>query len=337
MKIRGIQAQVAMPLTTIAAAFLLFFSPLAVEAQQPGKVYRVGILTNNASDPAEARLWHAFRSGLRERGWIEGENVRLEFRGAEGNSARLPELAADLVRLKVDLIVARSSLFVQPAKEATSSIPIVFVVHADPVRTGHVTSLARPGGNITGLANLMTDLAPKGLELLSSAVPVAKRIAVLWSPDTPSHTPGLKAVEQAGRTLQVQVQPVGARTAAELEGAFAAIASARVQAVQVLGSPMFFAERRRMAELAIKHRLPMMSDLREIVEAGGLMNYGPDFADLYRRGAIYVDKILKGAKPADLPVEQATRFELTINLKTARALGLTIPQSVLARADQIIE
>jgi putative ABC transport system substrate-binding protein len=333
----GGHRELAMRLATIVVAFVLLSAPLAVGAQQPGKVYRVGVLTNKASDPAEARLWQAFRSGLRERGWIEGENILIEFRGAEGNSTRLLELAADLVRLKVDLIVARSSLFVQPAKEATSSIPIVFVVHADPVRTGHVTSLARPGGNITGLANLMTDLAPKGLELLSSAVPVAKRIAVLWSPDTPSHTPALKAVEEAGRTLRVQLQPVGARTAAELEGAFAAIASARVQAVQVLGSPMFFAERQRVAELAIKHRLPMMSDLREIAEAGGLINYGPDFADLYRRGAIYVDKILKGAKPADLPVEQATKFELVINLKTAKALGLTIPQSVLARADRIIE
>jgi putative ABC transport system substrate-binding protein len=326
-----------MRLATIVAAFVLLSAPLAVEAQQAGKMYRVGVLTNKASDPAEARLWQAFRSGLRERGWAEGENISIEFREADGNSARLPGLAADLVRLKVDLIVARSSLFVQPAKEATSSIPIVFVVHADPVGTGHVMSLARPGGNITGLANLMTDLAPKGLELLSSAVPVAKRIAILWNPGTPSHTPALKAVEEAGRTLRVQLQPVGARTAAELQDAFAAIASARVQAVQVLGSPMFFAERRRIAELAIKHRLPMMSDLREIVEAGGLMNYGPDFADLYRRGAIYVDKILKGAQPAALPVEQATKFELVINLKTSKLLGLTIPRSVVARADGIIE
>ena len=336
-KCGGVHRQMAMPLATIAAALVLFSAPLPVEPQQPGKVYRIGILTNKASDPAESRLWQAFRLGLRERGWIEGENILIEFRGAEGNSARLPELATDLVRLKVDLIVARSSMFVQPAKEATSSIPIVFVVHADPVRTGHVTSLARPGGNITGLANLMTELAPKTLELLSSAVPVAKRIAVLWSPDTPSHTPALKAVEEAGSTLRVQLQPVGARTAAELEGAFAAMARGRAQAVLVLGSPMFFTERRRIAELAVKHRLPTMSDLKEVAEAGGLMSYGADFADLYRRGAIHVDKILRGAKPADLPVEQATKFQLVINVRTAKALGLTIPRSVLARADQIIE
>ncbi len=327
----------AMPLATIATVFVLFSAPLGVEAQQPGKVYRVGILTNKASDPAEARLWQAFRSGLRERGWIEGQNILIEFRAAEGNTARLPELAADLVRLKVDLIVARASIFVQPAKEATSSIPIVFLTHADPVGTGHVASLARPGGNITGLAMLMTDLAPKGLELLISAVPMAKRIAVLWNPDTPSHTPALKAVEEAGRMLRVQLQPVGARTAAELEGAFAAMARARAQAVLVLGAALFLAERQRVAELAIKHRLPTMSMLTEVVAAGGLMSYSANFDDLYRRGAIYVDKILKGAKPADLPVEQATKFELVINLKTAKAIGLTIPQSVLARADQIIE
>jgi putative ABC transport system substrate-binding protein len=215
-------------------------APLAAEAQQPGKTYRVGILTNKAADPAEARLWQAFRSGLRERGWIEGENILIEFRGAEGNTARLPALAADLVRLKVDLIVARSSMFVQPAKEATSSIPIVFVVHADPVRTGHVMSLARPGGNITGLANLMTDLGPKELELLSSAIPVAKRMAVLWNPDTASHTPAVKAVKEAGRTLRVQLQAVGARTAAGLKGAFTAMLRARAQAVLVLGPDLLY-------------------------------------------------------------------------------------------------
>jgi putative tryptophan/tyrosine transport system substrate-binding protein len=310
-------------------------APLAAEAQQPGKVYRVGILTNKASDLAEARLWQAFRLGLRERGWIEGQNIVLEYRWTEGNIARLPELVADLVRIRVDLIVARSSTWVQPAKEATSSIPIVFLSHADPLGTGHVASLARPGSNITGLAVLMTDLAPKELELLSTAVPVAKRIAVLWTPDTPSHPPALKAVEGAGRSLRVQVEAVGARTAAELEGAFAAMARARAQAVLVLGNPLFLAERRRVAELAIKHRLPTMSNQKEVVEAGGLMSYGPDWDELYRHGAVYVDKILKGAKPADLPVEQATKFELVINLKTAKALGLTIPPSLLARADQV--
>jgi putative tryptophan/tyrosine transport system substrate-binding protein len=322
-------------ITMVGASMLAV--PLAVEAQRPGKLYRVGILTNKVSDPAEARLWQAFRSGLRERGWIEGQNILIEFRAAEGNTARLPELAADLVRLKVDLIVARSSTFVQAAKEATASIPIVFLIHADPVGTGHVTSLARPGGNVTGLTAMMTDLAPKELELLISAVPVAKRIAVLWNPDTPSHTPALKAVEEAGRTLRVQVQAVGARTAAELEGAFAAMARARAQAVLVLGNPLFLGERQRVAELAIKRRLPTVFNLKDNVDAGGLMSYSPNYDDLYQRGAIYVDKILKGSKPADLPVEQATKFELVINLKTAKALGLTIPQSLLQRADEVIQ
>jgi putative tryptophan/tyrosine transport system substrate-binding protein len=314
----------------------LFGAPLATAAPQAGKVYRVGILTNNASDPVEARLWQAFRLGLQELGWIEGGNMLIDFREAEGNFARLPDLAVDLVRLKVDLIVARSSQFVQPAKEATSSIPIVFVVHADPVGTGHVASLARPGGNITGLANLHTDLSTKELEILSSAVPEDTRIAVLWNPDTPSHTPALKAVEEAGRTLRVQLQPVGARSAAELEGAFAAMARVRAQAVLVLGSAVFTAERQRVAELAMTHQLPTMLQTKEAVEAGGLMSYGPNFEDLYRRGAIYVDKIFKGAKPADLPVEQPTKFALVINLKTAEALGLTIPLHLLFQADEVI-
>jgi putative tryptophan/tyrosine transport system substrate-binding protein len=196
---------------------VILVAPLAAKAQRAGKVSRVGILTNNASDLMEARLWQAFRLGLRELGWIEGGNLLIEFREAEGNFARLPDLAADLVRRKVDLIVARSSQFVQPAKEATTSIPIVFVVHADPVVTGHVASLARPGGNITGLAVQLTDLITKGLEILHAGVPEATRIAVLWNPDTPSHTPGLTALEEAAGTLQVQLQPVGARSGAELE------------------------------------------------------------------------------------------------------------------------
>jgi putative ABC transport system substrate-binding protein len=320
---------------TLAGGLLV--APFAAEAQQAGKVYRVGILTDKASDPVEARLWQAFRLGLRELGWIEGRNILIEFREAEGNFARLPELAADLVRLKVDLILAKSSIYVQPAKAATSSIPIVFVTHADPEGTGHVASLARPGGNITGLSVLQTDLGPKGLELLISAVPAAKRIAVLWSPDQPSHTPGLKALEEAGRTLRVQLQAVGVRTGAELAGAFSAMARARTQAILVLASALFFAERQRVAELAITHRLPTMLQARDNVEAGGLMSYSPNYDDLYRRAAVYVDKILKGAKPADLPIEQPTKFELVINLKTANALGLTIPQSLLQRADEIIQ
>jgi putative ABC transport system substrate-binding protein len=233
--------------------------------------------------------------------------------------------------------VTRGSPFVQAARKAASTIPIVFTQHADPERSGHVASLAKPGGNTTGLALQNTDLYVKGLELLISAVPGTKRVAVLWNPDAPSHPPGLKALEEAARSIGLQLQPVVARTGADFESAFAVMARARAQALHVLGTGPYVAERRRLAELAIKHRLPTFFVPREHVEAGGLMSYGPDVTDLVRRGAIYVDKILRGAKPSELPVEQASKFELVINLKTAKALGLTIPQSLIGRADQMIE
>ena len=309
----------------------------AAGAQPAGTVYRVGILGLKASDPSEARLWQVLRAELGGRGWIEGKNIQIEYRWAEGNPAQLPELAADLVRLRVDVIVTRGSIFVQAAKTATSSIPIVFTMHADPVQTGHVASLARPGANITGLTVVMTETNVKGLEMLISALPKAKRIAVLWSPDTPSHTPGLKALEEAARARQLQLQLVAARTGADLEAALSAMARAHAQAVLVLGAAAYIFERHRIAELGIRHRLPTFFNLRDHVEAGGLMSYGPEFSDLVRRGAIYVDRILRGAKPGDLPVEQATKFELVINLKTAKALGLTIPPSLLLRADQVIQ
>jgi putative ABC transport system substrate-binding protein len=321
----------------VSLALASLVAPLAVEGQQPGKVYRIGILGDNASDPSEARLWRAFRLGLQERGWKEGGDIVIEYRWVEGNPARLPGLAADLVRLRPDLIATRGSLFTRAVKEATSSIPIVFVAHADPVGTGHVASLARPGGNLTGLALLQTELGPKGLELLSAVVPVAKRIAVLWHPGTPSHTPGLKALEEPGRTLRVELQAVGARTEAELEGAFAAMARDGAHGVLVLATPFFFTARQRMAQLALTRRLPTMLQGRDYVEAGGLMSYYANYDDLWRRAATYVDRILKGAKPADLPVQQPTKFEFVINAKTAKALGLSIPSSVLARADEIIQ
>jgi putative ABC transport system substrate-binding protein len=304
---------------------------------QAGKVYRVGILGDKASDPSEARLWQAFRLRLQELGWIEGGNPSLEYRWVEGNADRLPDLAADLVRLKPDLITTRGSLFTQALKEATSSLPIVVVVHADPIGTGHVASLARPGGNITGLALLQTELGTKGLEVLSAVVPGAKRIAVLWHPGTPSHTPGLKAVEEAGRTLRVQLQPVGARSGADLEGAFVDMVREGAQGILVLATPFFFPERQRLAELALTYRLPMMLQAGDYAEAGGLMSYSANYDDLWRRGATYVDKILKGAKPADLPVEQPMTFDFIINLRTARALGLTIPPHVLLQATEVIQ
>jgi putative ABC transport system substrate-binding protein len=320
-------------LTSVAGAFA---GPLAAEAQA-GKVYRIGILGESASDSSEARLWQNFRLGLRDLGWIEGGNILIESRWNEGDSARLPELAADLVRLRVDVIVTRGSTYVQGARTATSSIPIVFTMHADPVGTGHVVSLARPGGNITGLALLQTEINRKEFAILISAVPIAKRIAVLWNPDAPSHTPGLKAVEESARTLRVQLQTVVARTGADLGSAFSAMAREHAHAVLVLSFGPYVAERRRIAELAIRYRLPTMFSQRDHVEAGGLMSYGPDYSDLVRRGAVYVDKILRGAKPGELPVEQPSKFELVINLKTAQALGLMIPPSLLQRADQVIE
>jgi putative ABC transport system substrate-binding protein len=311
--------------------------PLVAEAQQAGKVYRVGILGDKASDSNETHLWQTFRAALRERGWNEGVNLLIEYRGVEGNYARLPEVAADLVRLKPDLIATRGSFFTGALKAATSSIPIVFVGHADPVGTGHVASLARPGGNITGMAVLQTELGPKGLELLHSGVPAAARISVLWHPGTPSAVPGLKALEEPARLLRLQLQPIGAQTAGELEGVFSTMARGGTQAVLVFSTPPFITARQRIAELAIAHRLPTMCQGRLFVEAGGLMSYYPNHEDVWRRAAVYVDKILKGAKPADLPVEQPTKFELVINLKTAKALGLTIPPSLLQRADEVIQ
>jgi len=310
---------------------------LPAAAQPAAKVYRVGLLGENSADAGEARIWEAFRLELTSRGWIEGKNVLIESRWAESNPARLPELAAELVRLKVDVIVTRGSIYTQAAKTATSTIPIVFTMHADPVRTGHVTSLGRPGGNITGLTIQMTDLDIKGLEILTSAVPRAKRVAVLLNPDAPSHTPGLRTLEEAARPIDVQILPVVARTGEDLENAFSSMARAQAQAVLVLGYGPYMAARQRLAELSLKYRLPTFFTWRDHVEAGGLMSYAPDQRDLARRSAIYVDKILRGAKPNDLPVEQPTKFELVINLKTAKALGLTIPPSLLARADQVIE
>ena len=320
-----------------ALATGLLAAPLAAEGQPAGKVYRVGILGDKASDSNETHLWQTFRAALRERGLNEGVNLQIEYRWIEGSAARLPEVAAELVRLKPDLIATRGSFFTGALKAATSSIPIVFVAHADPVGTGHVVSLARPGGNITGMAVLQTELGPKGLELLHAVVPAAARIAVLWHPGTPSAVPGLKALEEPARRLAVQVQPVGARSAGELEGAFATMARGGTQAVLVFSTPPFITARQRIADLAIAHRLPTMCQGRLFVEAGGLMSYYPNHEDVWRHAAVYVDKILKGAKPGDLPVEQPTKFELVINLKTAKALGLSIPPSLLQRADQVIE
>ena len=316
------------PILAIILAVLL--SPHVIDAQQAGKVPRVGFLANVRSPATEA-----FQKGLRELGYVEGQNVIVEWRLVEGRFERLPELAADLVRLKVDVIVAPADPYVQVARKATTTIPIVFALVADPVGSGFVETLARPGGNITGLSNVSRELAGKRLELLKETVAGVSRIGVLENPATSALTwPGTEA---AARSLGIQLNVQEVREVGDLEGAFAAMKRNGVAAVIELPDAMFYAQRRRIADLALKHRLPVMSAFREFVEAGGLIAYGAHIGDLLRRSVTYVDKILKGAKPADLPVEQPTRFELVINLKTAKALGLTIPPSLLLRADEVIQ
>src|SRR6266849_6163022 len=314
------------------------FSPSAAGAQQAAKVARIGFLALNlAPNP---HLPEAFRQGLRDLGYVEGGNVEIEYRDAEGRPERLPALAAELVALKVDVILAGSTPQALAAKQATRTLPIVFASAPDPVASGLVTSLARPGGNVTGLSNIAPELVGKRLELLKQAVPGVSRVAVLWQPGgSGEHTEKdmLKEVEVAGRALGVRLQFVEARGPADFDRAFSDMTRAHASALTSLGGSMFFNERRRLVDLAAKNRLPAVYPQREFVDAGGLMAYGPNFADLFRRAATYIDKILKGTKPADLPVEQPTKFELVINLKTAKALGLTIPQSVLLRADQVIE
>ena len=320
-------------LATVTGGLLL--ATRRAQAQQAGKLHRVGFLWDNPTVWPHAL--DAFRQGLRDLGWVEGQNVVIEYRWTEGRFDRLPALADELVRLKVDLIVAPTSIYTGAAKRATSTIPIVFASHADPIATGHVASLARPGANATGLTILMSETMVKSVELLKAAVPGLTRLAVVWDPATPSHRPALKAVEDTGRALGLHVHSVAVRSAAEYDGAFASIVQERARAVLVLSTPLFMGGARRLAELALAHKLPSMFGPREHVEAGGLLSYSPDRADLYRRAAAYVDKILKGANPAELPVQQATKFELVVNRKTAKAIGLTIPPSVLARADQVIE
>jgi putative ABC transport system substrate-binding protein len=309
--------------------------PLAVGAQQPGKVYRVGFLWDSPAVFPDAI--EAFRQGLRDLGYVEGRNIVIEYRWAEGKPDRMRELAEELVRLKVDVIMAPSSIYTGAAKRATSTIPIIFMSHADLLGSGHVASLGRPGGNITGLSIMMTETNVKGLELFKQAVPELSRVAVIWDPATPSHRPGLKAVEVAGPSLGLRIQSVAVRSATEYESAFLAMVRERAEGVLVLSTPLFIAGAKRLAELALAHKLPSLFGPKHHVAAGGLMSSSPDRPDLYRRGAVFVDKILKGAKPAELPVEQPTKFELAVNLKTAKALGLTIPRSLLVRADEVIQ
>jgi putative tryptophan/tyrosine transport system substrate-binding protein len=317
----------------------LLAAPLAAEAQQAAKIARIGYLVTSLA--ARPHLQEAFRQGLRDLGYVEGRNVVIEYRDAEGKFERLPALAAELVALKVDVIVAADGTPpALAAKRATSTLPIVFAAVADPVTSGLVTSLARPGGNVTGLSLLTTELVGKCLEQLKQAVPGVTRVAVLWQPGVLGERTDkdmLKGADVAARALGVRLQFVEARGPADFDRAFSDMTKTRTGALTVLPSAMFFNERRRLVDLAAKNRLPAVYPGREFVDAGGLMAYGPNAADLFRRAATYVDRILKGAKPGDLPVEQPTKFELVINLKAAKALGLTIPPPLLGRADQVIE
>ena len=312
--------------------------PTGVRAQpQAGKVPRIGYLrVTSASD--RPPLLDAFRQALRELRWIEGQNVVIDYRFAEGRLDRLPDLAAELVRLKVDVIVSLGTQGVTAAKNATDTIPIVMIAVRDPVAIGLIASLARPGGNVTGVSGYAgLEIVAKQLELLKETVPEIRRVAVLSNPTNAYHQLAIKELNVAAGSLGVQLQLLEARGPNEFDGAFAAMAKERAGALLVLSDIMFNGHGTRLADLAASRRLPTANAVRESVEAGGLMSYGPSFLDSYRRSAAYVDKILKGDKPADLPVEQPTKFELVINLKTAKAIGVTVPPTLLARADEVIE
>jgi putative ABC transport system substrate-binding protein len=322
--------------TLVALACGLLAAPLAAEAQQTPKIPRIGYLGAFTSS-AGAPLLEAFRQGLRELGYVEGQNISVDYRWAEGRPDRFPALAAELIQLKVDVIVTYSNAAVAALQQATRTIPIVVAVMGDPVASGFVASFARPGGNITGFSPLTEELAGKWVELLKEVVPKVSRVAVLTVSQTPSHRTYWTEIQAAAKALRVTPQRIEVAGPDEIENAFASLVKGRPQGLIVLPHAVTNDRRTQIVRLAAKNRLPGMYPNSPFVEAGGLMSYGTSVSDLHRRAATYVDKILKGAKPADLPVQQPTRFELVINLKTAKALGLTIPQSVLIRADQVIQ
>ena len=312
----------------------MVFKPHSADAQQPASPRRIGVLLVAFS--LGGKEAQAFRQGLRDAGYVEGRDVMIEWRSADGDYARLPALAADLVQRKVDVIFADTTLATRAVMHATSTIPIVFALPADPVGSGLVASLARPGENVTGLSTVLTDLAAKQLQLLKQAIPRLTRVAVLSDPDQVWHAKAIKELKAVAASLSIQLSFVGARTPADFGPAFSAISKAHAKALYLPDSPLFVAHRTTLLKLASKARLPGIYSERRWVDEGGLMSYGANYADQLRRAAGYVDKILKGAKPADLPIEEPTRIELVVNLKTAKALGITIPQSILARADEVI-
>ena len=325
-------------LTTVLAVLLLA-APPAAGAQQTGKVPRIGMLLPGAAPPPgqPSPLLDAFRGGLRDLGYVEGQNVVIEYRWSEGREQRFPDLATDLVRLNVAVIVTQGTPAVLAAKGASSTIPIVMAFVGDPVGTGVVASLARPGANVTGLSLLDTELDGKRIELLKEAVPGLTRVAILWSANDPGMTLAFNRVEVAARALGLFLQSLAVREPGDFPGAFQAAGAGRAKALIVTAQAFTLRHRAQILDLAAKHRPPAMYTLPGFVDAGGLMAYAPSLSDLFRRAATYVDKVLRGAKPADLPVEQPTKFEFAINMKTARVLGLTIPPSLLLRADQLVE
>ena len=307
--------------------------PLSARAQQAGKIHKIGYL----SPDSPSAVITPFLDALRELGWIEGQNVTFEYRYAENRLERLPELAAELVRLNVDVIVARGTLGPLAAKRATSTIPIVMTAAGDPLGSGRVASLARPGGNVTGVSLMAPDLGGKRLELLKEVLPRLDRVAVLWNAANPYPALVFKETQAAGQTLGIEVQSLEVRAPDDFDGAFEAARRQRPDALITVEDPLTVTHRQRVADFTSEQQLPSLHGVREFAAAGGLMSYGASLADLFRRAAGYVDKILRGAKPADLPVQQPSKFELVINLKTAKALGLEVPPTLLARADEVIE
>ncbi len=319
----------------VTLALGLLVAPLAAEAQQAGKVPRIGFLFYGSPGPSPEL--DAFRQGLRELGYIEGQNITIEYRFASGQVERLPELAAELVRLKLDVIVTPTTPASLAAKQATSTIPIVFAAVADAVGAGLVANFARPGGNITGFTSISAELGGKRLELLKEVAPKASRVAVLYNPADRSNVLMLKELQESAPALGLTLQPLEVRGPGEFEGAFVAMTRERIHALFGAAGVLTFEHRKALVDLAAKNRVPAMWGHRQFVDAGGLMSYAVNYYDQVRRAATYVDKILKGAKPGDLPVEQPMRFELVVNMKTAKALGLKIPQSILIRTDQVIQ
>jgi putative tryptophan/tyrosine transport system substrate-binding protein len=315
----------------------LLAAPLIAQAQRPVKVYRI-VYLGNSTAALEAELVDAFRQGLRNLNYVEGQNFVIEYRWAEGRNDRFPGLVAEAVRLQADVILTSGTPATLAAKEGTRTIPIVTAAMGDPISAGVVPSLARPGGNITGLASMSPEIDGKRLELLKELVPGVSRIAVLWNPTNPNNVARINHIQVAAKTLRLTLEPlVGAGDSQDLEKGFAAIVAARAEALIVESDRALLAHRAQIADFATRRRLPALYPYREFVQAGGLVSYAPSYPAMFRRAATYVDKILKGAKPADLPVEQPTTFELVINLKTAKALGLKIPQSLLQRADEVIQ